>query len=172
MSKSYQILNEAVEDYNKLTALPLLVYISAQFISTTFHFYDLYSVVTSPQATLSQVGYTIMSNIWSLLINIFVMSFLISASLMASVAGKTAAILQRKLQSENLEKRRKILSTFALQLQQSQVKFSCGLFKFDWTAIPMVRTEVKVKQLKLKQFLSLLSVLRRRHHLLDYFDSI
>lgn len=132
-------LCEIVDEFNGIFAQSMAITMTGLFSGTTFHFYDLYSVLSSSRVKNYQIGYSVSANLWSFFVNFFMMSFIVCCGLTMMEGRKSLGILQRKLNIERNLKVKKVMKVFILQLKHLQPKFSCGFFDFDWATIQMVR---------------------------------
>lgn len=145
LSWIFMQLCDAVEILNAIFAMPIMLYICSLLIATTFHLYDLYALLKSPQMNAHQIGYSMAANMYSFLILLQMFLFLSCCSLTLKEARKSMEILQRKLQREHFkihsrkcEKSKKLMKNFILQLKHIQPKFSCGFYDFNWITIQTV----------------------------------
>lgn len=149
--KAHLQLYEIVEVYNKIFGFSMLLFITQLIVGTTFELFDIFSLLTSHKTTSNQIGFSLINFLFWILVNIQIIFFITCCGLTLMEARKFRRILYKKLRVERNEKIIKKLQIFILQIKHGEVKFSCGIFEFNWTTIQMVSIKVTTRDGELNQ---------------------
>lgn len=138
VSKLILKVHKSFELFNKLFAFILLILIAQLVVGSTFEFFEIFSILTSPNVTSAQVAYSLISLQWWTYLNFLMIFMMITCGILTSEGGKIRSALYIRLKAENNLKARKKLKVLILLKSHIKLAISCGIFEFDWKTIQMV----------------------------------
>lgn len=131
-------LYDLVNEFNFIFGPTIMIFLAQIIIGSTFELFDIFSILSSQKISSNNIGYTLISLLWCLYINCFIIFFFSCCGMTLLEARNIQKILHRNLRFQNDIKAKNKLRIFAQQVKHAEVKFSCGIFDFNWTTIQTV----------------------------------
>jgi hypothetical protein len=129
-------LLEIVENYNESFLFAIAVFGSSHIASFLAQLFIIYLSITGNSFELQKnISLSILLNFMTVFRTILFVAF---CCFVKSEFDETKEILEKKILKVKNEREKKKLKIFALQLKHTEIKFSCGLFEFDWRTLTMV----------------------------------
>lgn len=139
ISSLLMTLTEICELFNQIFAIPMMSSLGGLLFAATFYLYDFYALLTTENVRMEQIGYSINTNLWILYFTIIEFAFVACCSMTSASENETIEVLYEILRKNKCEKERKRLKIMIQQLKHAKIRFSCGLFEFDWKIALSVR---------------------------------
>lgn len=134
-------LNEIIESFNETFSLSIAIFSGANLNALVMMLFTFYLTITSNEKGI--FSYSIKTTLWIILLLSLNFSFVILCSLVTREIKKSKTIVEVKILKSKNEKTKRNLKIFLMQLKHGEMKFSCGLFEFDWRFFTMVRNTLR-----------------------------
>lgn len=139
-------IDEIFKLINRFFAFPILISITQLTVGTTFEFFEIFSVLISPNASKTQIAFSLISlQFWTYL-NILMIFLLICCGKANSEASNVEKSLYESLPRENDRERKKKIKILILLIKNVRPRLSCGIFELNWTVILSVSKMLKKKR--------------------------
>lgn len=140
LSVLHQDIHELIHVVNKIFSVPLMVLLAYTISAAVFSLYELISVLLTPNVTMQQIGFCLCLNTWLPDWILFTVMLVYFPELAAKEGMRTLSVLRNILSDENCDKNsEKWTRMFIMQIGHSKLRFSCGLFAFEWELLGVVR---------------------------------
>lgn len=133
---------EAVNLFNKCALIPMFVLMSANVWTLTFGIYEIYNVFANEVKEFRKISYAIMATLGSTHFTILIIIYVIFCNSTTKKGGDFERKLHRmnfmKHPGEKIQAKLKKNYLILLQLEHEGVKFSTGMYDFDWKLLGFV----------------------------------